>query len=196
MDTFKVCVSRVSISDHEIEVKANSYEEAYKSALEKAGDLVFEEKDTEYKVLSINDNQFSSLTEVRWQDRKDILPEISDDEKDLLESILLKNSAIRSFSVNFSGSGDDGGVADIYVDPFNFMTVLNDVVCDGDNLETLLTNVASKMIYHNNLPVDWVNDSGGSGSVTFELDSQNKLKITFTVSENVLDTGVTFTRIF
>lgn len=196
MDTFKVCVSRISTSEHEIEVEANNYQEAYKTALEKAGDFVFEEKSAEYKVSSINDVEISSFIEAKLQDRNDIIPDMNKEDKHFLESVLLKNLAIDSFSVNFSGSGDDGSIDGVEVEPWALQEVLDDVVCDGDTLETLLTNIASVMVYSENLPIDWVNGEGGQGSVIFELDDQNKLKTTFTVAENVSDTGITLTKVF
>lgn len=50
MPNYKVAITRVSYSGHDIEVEAKDEAEAQRKAMEEAGDLVFSECSAEYQI--------------------------------------------------------------------------------------------------------------------------------------------------
>lgn len=56
MKKFTVTVTRISYSSKEIEVEAENEDDAKEKALDEAGDHEFSEKDADYKVEHVNEN--------------------------------------------------------------------------------------------------------------------------------------------
>lgn len=131
---------------------------------------------------------------------------------------LLKKNRFKSVEINFSGGGDDGGIEDIDVVPDGMNSVLEEVIHVSDESYKMMMEIqgfhrpsmVAKDSGKGNLisiyrliccimqpwiqdaPTDWVNNSGGRGSCTLEINDE-KLLIKISSFEYVVKEGPEFT---
>lgn len=146
-----------------IEIEANSFLEAYKKAVESFSGF-------ELKVSSINDEHITSETEADWMDSNPLEGVLDDDgyslRKSSLKSALSRNKAVKNVTVHFSGQGDDGQVDYVSTEPHEYEEVLQDKF-GTFTLSELVSDLSDAIL--ESVPLDWVNDSGGAGQITFSL---------------------------
>ena len=132
-----------------------------------------------------------SQQEARFHDAdplSNIIKEVPDT-VEAVRQILLINRPVKSIQINFSGSGDDGEIDYMDVFPENYSEILNDLFY-SESVESIVGELAE--LISNHIPVDWVNESGGDGSITISLTDQDKLKVEVCAAENVTSEGPVF----
>jgi len=146
-----------------IEVEAASFLDAYKKARASFDGY-------EFNVSSINDEHITSETEADWMDYNPLEGVLDDDgyslRKSSLKSALLRNKAVKNVTVHFSGQGDDGQVDYISTEPGEYEEVLQDKF-GTFTLSDLVSDLSDAIL--ESIPIDWINDNGGAGQITFSL---------------------------
>jgi hypothetical protein len=174
-----------------IEVEADTFLEAYKKSI---GSF----PGCELKVSSINNEHVTSETEADWLD-SDHFEGIFDDDvggefgirKSSLKSALLRNRPVENITVHFSGQGDDGQVDYISVEPSQYEEILQDKF-GVFTLSGLVGDLSDAIL--ENVPIDWVNDSGGAGQISFSLNNKDELIVEVECHEWETTEGFTFWR--
>jgi len=153
------------------EIEADSYEDAYHKAT----------KDPNFKIENINDQIVSSSQEAEWADNDDIFDATIQrikltckEELSVLREVVKKNKGISYFSVHFSGQGDEGNIDHVSTEPYHLGSVVDEKFGPyqiGGVLETIFE------AFIEDVPVDWVNGTGGNGQINIKLNDQDEFEI-------------------
>jgi hypothetical protein len=190
---YTVKVDKILKEEIEVEVVANSYEEAFTKTVKS---LEKKSKDFFYEVTHINGTYISNRYEASWQDMpvKNILAGFDlGSSEDVIREIFSKNKGVKSFEIHFSGSGDDGSIERVDVVPYSFDSVKEEYI-GHETIETILTDIFEGLIIDGGVPIDWVNGDGGSGFLIISLDDQERVKVRMIASENAQTEGAYFER--
>lgn len=166
---YKIKGQKVVKEDFSVEIEATSYVDAFKKVCETFGHDI--------EVYKINDSFITNQVEADWQDHdtfSDSLKEVDSNDFDLLKEVFRINKGVKSFTVHFSGQGDDGQIDHVSCEPHTLQDVTDETV-SGTNISNLLEQIAGTLI--DEVPIDWVNDNGGAGQVQFKLNDQGKIEI-------------------
>jgi hypothetical protein len=153
------------------EVEADSYEEAYEKAIKKPN----------FKIENINDQIVSSSQEAEWADNNDIFNATiervkceSELELSLLREVMKRNKGVKYFSIHFSGQGDDGNIDNVTTEPYTLDDVTEERIGPYKLCE-ILENIF--MAFADDMPVDWVDGTGGSGQMNVKLNDKDEFEI-------------------
>lgn len=153
------------------EVEADSYEEAYEKAI----------KNPNFSIENINDQIVSSSQEAQWADNDDIfnstIKKVKSNckaELSFLRDVIKRNKGIKYFSIHFSGQGDDGNIDAVTAEPYTLDDVTEEIVGPYRVCE-ILERIF--MAFTEDVPVDWVNNTGGGGSINVKLNDNDEFEI-------------------
>jgi hypothetical protein len=169
-----------------VEVEASSFCDA----LTKTRECV----NGEIAIERVNNELVTSETEAYWHDQ-DPLKDIWDGEwcttrLNLLKQALLSSRLVKAIYVDFSGQGDDGQVDNVSVHPSNYGAFLEEIV-DVHSVNNIVGDLADHIL--ESVPLDWVNNNGGAGSIVIRLEGQ-KIKFDVSCHEWQQTEGFTFSR--
>lgn len=174
------------------EVEADNMENAFSKA--------FNMPLKEFSVTSINDHLVTSSLEAKWADRKDIFNNAirqlkSEYEQELhtLKEVFKLNNGVKYFNVLFSGSGDDGCIDDVQAVPYALNNIVTENVGKG-TINDIVQAIVNVLL--DDIPIDWVNDKGGNGSIQLALNEKDEFEFTVNCCEYEEIESTTFHKVF
>lgn len=153
------------------ELEANSYEEAFDKAKENYSP-------GEFEIQNINDEIVTCSQEAEWADDTKMFDTAIErvktecaDELEVLKDAIKKNRGVKRFFVSFSGQGDDGQIDYVGVEPYELSGVVEERI-GSSSIEEILNSIAEHFLEY--VPIDWVNDQGGAGSIHIKLNDEDE----------------------
>lgn len=176
---YSVKGQKVVKEDFILEIEAESYEDVFKKTQE-----IHKHK---AEIFKINDVYVTNQIEAKWQDKTNLSTQWFSIIPDLeifiqsLKKIFQHNRAVKSFTVSFSGYGDDGRIDITTVNPDFLSVVLEEEVgyiqlfTDSRllTIHEIIEQISKKLISYDSIPVDWSSGDGGRGDISFIADGDN-----------------------